>query len=265
MQIASRVSMWSGARTPTAKDYAQNGLVLAWDGIENAGWGVHDPSATAWKDLIEGAEIPNTSTWTDRGFRCYKNYYSLRTATISNSAQAALKAALLARSFTIEYGWIDGGTTYASADGTDVVSPMSNLLGNSYGRFVGCYQGAFKSNPFLSGYGYYWDRQIFATGIQNGGYYRLAIDGGTTAYNINVRLYHNDAETQGVLPTGGQTILGTWENRVGQFYNNPTIEFFAPRNNITGTLYYCRLYSRALTASEIARNYAIDKERFGLT
>lgn len=36
---------------PTAKDYVQDGLISMWDGIENAGWGVHDPNATVWKDL----------------------------------------------------------------------------------------------------------------------------------------------------------------------------------------------------------------------
>ena len=36
---------------PTARDYVQDGLIAMWDGIENAGWGVHDPNATTWKDL----------------------------------------------------------------------------------------------------------------------------------------------------------------------------------------------------------------------
>lgn len=36
----------------TAKDYVQDGLVAMWDGIENAGWGVHDSNATVWKDLV---------------------------------------------------------------------------------------------------------------------------------------------------------------------------------------------------------------------
>lgn len=45
--------MWRiiGERLPTARDYVQDGLVILWDGIENAGWGVHDPNATAWADL----------------------------------------------------------------------------------------------------------------------------------------------------------------------------------------------------------------------
>lgn len=39
---------------PTARDYIQDGLVAMWDGIENAGWGIHDPNATTWIDLIGG-------------------------------------------------------------------------------------------------------------------------------------------------------------------------------------------------------------------
>jgi hypothetical protein len=37
---------------PTARDYVQDGLIAMWDGIENAGWGTHDPNATEWKDLM---------------------------------------------------------------------------------------------------------------------------------------------------------------------------------------------------------------------
>lgn len=44
----------------TARDYVQNGLVAMWDGIENAGWGVHDMNATTCKDVIGGLEIPIT-------------------------------------------------------------------------------------------------------------------------------------------------------------------------------------------------------------
>lgn len=39
---------------PTARDYIQDGLIAMWDGIENAGWGIHDPNATTWIDLIGG-------------------------------------------------------------------------------------------------------------------------------------------------------------------------------------------------------------------
>ena len=36
----------------SAKSYIQDGLIAMWDGIENDGFGVHNPNATVWKDLI---------------------------------------------------------------------------------------------------------------------------------------------------------------------------------------------------------------------
>ena len=39
------------ARSETASRYIQDGLLACWDGVENAGVDVHDPSATVWKDL----------------------------------------------------------------------------------------------------------------------------------------------------------------------------------------------------------------------
>ena len=41
MKLAMKNGEWAKPGY-TAKDYAQNGLLAMWDGIENAGWGVHD-------------------------------------------------------------------------------------------------------------------------------------------------------------------------------------------------------------------------------
>ena len=53
MMLGARTAAWAniGGGVPTVKDYVQDGLVAMWDGIENAGLGVHDPNATTWKDL----------------------------------------------------------------------------------------------------------------------------------------------------------------------------------------------------------------------
>ena len=45
------------AQAASASLYVQDGLVACWDGIENAGKGVHDPSATVWKDVKGGYEF----------------------------------------------------------------------------------------------------------------------------------------------------------------------------------------------------------------
>ena len=57
MLINLRNALMAGKRTPTARDYVQDGLVAMWDGIENAGWGVHDAAATTWKDLVGTVDI----------------------------------------------------------------------------------------------------------------------------------------------------------------------------------------------------------------
>ena len=50
MRMAQHVAAWAKSGY-TAKDYVQDGLIAMWDGIENAGWGIHDPNATVWKDI----------------------------------------------------------------------------------------------------------------------------------------------------------------------------------------------------------------------
>ena len=58
---------------PTARDYVQNGLVAMWDGIENAGWGVHDAAATTWKDLVGSDDLTISASspwyWTDISYK----------------------------------------------------------------------------------------------------------------------------------------------------------------------------------------------------
>ena len=44
----------SAAAAYTSADYVRDGLVACWDGKENAGSGVHNPSATTWLDVVGG-------------------------------------------------------------------------------------------------------------------------------------------------------------------------------------------------------------------
>ena len=58
MSIASRQNLWKSTSI-TAKNYVKSGLIALWDGIENAGWGVHNASATTWKDLVGSYNLIN--------------------------------------------------------------------------------------------------------------------------------------------------------------------------------------------------------------
>ena len=83
MMLGARTAAWakSGGGVSTAKDYVQDGLIAMWDGIENAGWGVHDPNATTWKDLTGNGNdliVTKPGLWSDNAFNfdgtkcCYR-------------------------------------------------------------------------------------------------------------------------------------------------------------------------------------------------
>ena len=44
-----------------ASSYVQDGLIAQWDGIDNAGTGVHDPESTVWKDLRGSLDMTLTA------------------------------------------------------------------------------------------------------------------------------------------------------------------------------------------------------------
>lgn len=67
----------------TAADYIQDGLIVMWDGIENAGWGVHDNNATVWKNLLgdTGYDFPNCASWLDNCFNLTASYIGVLNST----------------------------------------------------------------------------------------------------------------------------------------------------------------------------------------
>ena len=54
-----------------AFSYVQKGLAACYDGVENAGAGVHDPNATTWTDLTgsgDNGAMGSGMTWTATGW-----------------------------------------------------------------------------------------------------------------------------------------------------------------------------------------------------
>ena len=54
----------------STSDYVQDGLVAQWDGVENAGVGLHEDSPSAWVDIVGGLAItiPEWVTVESNGF-----------------------------------------------------------------------------------------------------------------------------------------------------------------------------------------------------
>ena len=232
-------TMLNGWKNP----YVTDGLVAMWDGEWNAGPGKHDASATTWVDLSENG----------------------------NNATRVGSAA-----FGTNYATFDGASYYVSSSGLDFTTALTwEVCGN---------QAA--SN---------YDRDYLAWNI--GSSEKRGVDL-YNARSVSLLRLKYGKDTAGVAFIGWQyppislddpcTIAFTLGSAIGLHYNgeqkttSSLLTLYPPEYkrmvigaNLTNTngrassqmygqIHSVRLYNRALTASEIAANYAIDKERFNL-
>lgn len=238
MQIASRMSMWGGKRTPTAKDYVQTGLIAMWDGIENAGWDEHDTSATTWKDLIGSLDATAIASpiFGDNYTDTSNGYWSL---------PSSVREIVETQSLTAEAVFQPSRLTITN----------QGIVGIGNKRSLWLFFGA---SPSSSNTTLLWQ-------VQGSSAIRAWYDSGafgTDAHSCSV--VANDSVCNAYLDSALCTITPD----VAAGSSTSTSAFFIGMikayNKFSGKIHSVRLYSRALTADEIAANYAIDKARFGL-
>ena len=225
MNLASRTGAWAKSGY-TAKDYVQDGLIDMWDGIENAGWGIHDSSATTWKDLVGDNDLVLQNT-------AHFDANSLVSAD-KNKLTALCSARL----------------PYASIE----VCAFSDASRNSSGLV--CFGNSVD------------DKRIFICTVKSiqtyTGNYQIKlttpVDPKCSWAGVHDGNQH-DAYIRGALASGTKS-TNNWSVRDGTFGLSGSSNYVAW--NFVGAYYSVRLYSRALTADEIAANYAIDKARFNL-
>ena len=218
-----------GGGVPTARGYVQDGLVALWDGKENAGWGVHDATATDWVDLTGGGRnwaniVTGSNSWGADHLSVYQNTRRNQTWTIGTAVN------------TIEVcGWSEASDSFLlfSLGGTDEDSNklFSILPTNNRGfQFLSRSPSMFKPH--------------------NADWTASATWG--DAANPD-HTYYNGEE----MPhTAGSTSWGSMS--VAAFTPNASYSF-------RGKVRSIRVYDRALTAAEVAANYAVDKARFNIS
>ena len=245
--------------------YVTDGLVAMWDGEWNAGGGIHDPNAKTWTDIsgngYDGVCAQNGPGWEDDCCIILPTTQHIQVVPY------------------VDVGWKIPKATYANLYplcSTDagytiecVAKQTSNrqyldtgISGFFYTIIETSWYGAdcaFKFNPGMQGRfegdtSYKTDaRRLRSYSPANKPFlYSLVakFDNATTTAYYNGR--YLDA-----LPCA--TIQG---NAYGRFTYSPLNSVGA---DYAGNRLYCsRLYSRALTADEIAANYAVDKVRFNL-
>ena len=238
MLIGARLALWGAAkpRVPTARDYVQDGLIAMWDGIENAGWGQHDEALPVadWPSLVNSSNITRATAASDIS-SCYAftdNSVSLTDASSANSQRLVFTASGLNAQapFTLDV-CLKGA-----------ICSLGNFYWAAYGS------GTFRIQNSNNAYGYFGGTGTYNEVLGSAVTSTVACStSGITGYANGVQ----NSESQYPVKSGTGllrvNVLGTRQVRV------------------EGSELFClRLYSRALTAEEIAANYAVDKARFNL-
>lgn len=210
--------------------YVTDGLVGYWDGEWNSEGGKHDSAQDSLVDLSGGGhDMTFIGTHT----------LNAKSVTIDGVANA--------------YGSING-LTWGPQSTQEFVVNVSSI--QSYGRMIAEAKGLCVTQVaggFNVGhcYGFNTDAAVGAyTGVLYGGLVSVVLtyDGSSLQYYVNGQFANSKT----------QSFYGKFSGQT-TFFNRTT-----GGRGITGQLHAVRLYSRALTADEIAANYDVDKRRFGL-
>lgn len=243
MLIAARESFAAAAQRGWKNPYVTDGLVAMWDGIWNAGPGVHDASASTWADLSgNGYDISvdnNVFAWTQNSIQSPNSAFLplVANAGAYSGSRGTIEAVFKIRAVNGSFGRVWSGNT----DNSDY---RFALLVSRGAPSVAIQCGAIRGSKFAE------------VGI-------AAINVGSI---VCASFYRDSTSNMGIAVNGANYVLSGFSS----VYNEPEElcvcgdNNVAPGNNIFGDVYSVRSYSRALTTVEIAANYAIDKERFGL-
>ncbi len=235
MLINLRNALMTGKRTPTARDYVQSGLVAMWDGIENAGWGTHNASATTWKDLIGSADI----TLVRAVVNSDHIYFPKGTSTSDIGYGTA--------NFPYPYGTMEAGFSLDNDQGYCIIAIGATVYaGWGLCSFARSGLGRVISDTYDAGAGPY-----ASYTIQEACTISITKDSGPSSEDI---FKNGVKQSLGTVPAGSRYSAGT--NSINASTNQTRSNDIRMR--------FIRIYSRVLTDAEIAANYAIDKARFGL-
>ena len=224
-----------GEQLPASSDYVQDGLLVQWDGIDNAGTGIHDPNATTWKNLAGGGydlTLTNSATWNAEG-----------RALVVDGVSA------VADGVTPEYKTIEVVCKRTSSSGRIMFNSGRKT------RFVLFDADSGNQRAYFSGDTA--DNQSTVTKYVYQPYCASEILFLAGRYDDNgiVTDVFKDANQREDGARGNNWGVGTGITIGGRLNTaNPYLWY--------GEVYAIRLYNRRLSKAELARNHRIDCKRF---
>ena len=213
--------------------YVTDGLVAAYDGQFNAGNSLHDPAATTWYNHVAktaDVAIPSGSVWGGDNVDIPDiNIGVGGSSSVSVPAYTVCTDDYTARSQGSVQSQAQNGLFVLENNGAQVAYSSDAYSNLRY--FVG-------TNYLKAAGG---DNKVHSTTKMQ---YTIVFNRSSSAIWLN-----SANNTTGTLPT---------------FTANAYRLFGNAAHSWNGYIWSVRIYNRALTASEIARNYAIDARRFNL-
>ena len=233
-------------------DYVQDGLVLWFDGIRNAGLdAAHNSSATAWKELVSGgtAEMIThaNSHWTDDG------YYFCLGPSDERSYARYLKFVSLGTVGTVEFSCdvnaadqaIDRGVEWPRYVGFNYVggSTDNNMTIQSYKKenYI-----RFNSSPWSGN-----SENMNCSAPWDGKHASFVMD------TAQLRSYQKGVVDKSQSRTTVKDMPAAYWTMGNKYWGTG-----GTGNQLTGTMKALRAYNRPLSAAEIAQNYKVDAARF---
>ena len=246
----------SAVRAIPGSNYIQDGLVAQWDGIENGGAGIHwDIAANGWKDLVGGLVLtkmggePTTdTTGVSLGSKTKLQVYDQggRATTVGRVLGSTVKTVeIVGRDCT------SGAQNFflLAMDGTDSSQTINRLLmwyTDSSAHILGS-----VAMPQSNGISWFNDNDFGLAADEN---FSAAIVQPSAAQCLR---YSNGQQC-------GSVAVANVVARSDRNSAAISLHGWYGKEGSTQTAYISaiRIYNRALTAQEIARNHALDAIRF---
>jgi hypothetical protein len=234
--IAARQIAFGGSANKWENPYITDGLVAMWDGEWNAGWRKHDPSTTVWKDLvgIYDAQAEDSPVFGDSFSDTSNGCWKLPDSIIPIVEVSDLCVEVVFK------------TSFGGAPNQGIIG-----IGNERASWI------FFGNPPD------YSNATLEAQLQKSATIRIWFYQGQFPLGVHtVSVIKDDSVCNAYLDSSKRTsnIMSGSQKSTGMCYIGKMYGF----NKFNGNIYSVRIYSRALTAEEIAYNYNIDKQRFGL-
>ena len=228
-------SQYDNDPIPPVSEYIQDGLIAMWDGIENAGLGIHNPNSTVWADLVSGSYDASLS---EHG-RFGKNYFEcLGTGTAATFTQDNS----IVNNMCLEIGF--ASLTIPHPRYTYSICDISN--GSNYKKYIWA-----AKDLIIFGWG-----RSYATSVRSSFESPFSVSANSYLYGNNQR-YIDSSFLNGIAVQPELYYYGEWP--YGGTMGGSLDGRYPPAK-----ILFIRRYDRFLTQEEIEYNHSIDSARFNI-